>query len=408
MRYLLIFISSLLFISASAQTISLDEVLTKIEEKNPALLAYQNKISAAEEMVNTAGAWMPPMFGAEWDDIPYQFDYNKSQLRFSLSQSFPNQKRINAKENYLKSLSSIDKNESEYYKIELFTKAKEAYYKRYTTEKKINVLKESIKILQIMITLAEKQMAITKGDLASIYKLKARLTENETMLIHEQNVIRSETATLNYLMNMDLSFNFQIDTNHLIKNYRSLNADMKIDSLDCRRSDILRMNSQINAMRLNQTLTSLRSKPEFGVRFQHYSRFGGRVDAFSVMGSMTIPIAPWSSKGYKTEVKAMSYTIAAMEQNKEAMINMAQQMIKMYLIELESEYKEIDNYTKLVIPAYKKSLDANFLAYGQNTNDLNMTLMAWDDVQMAQMEYVKHLETYFKIQAEYEKEMQIR
>ena len=97
-----------------------------------------------------------------------------------------------------------------------------------------------------------------------------------------------------------------------------------------------------------------------------------------------------------------------MEQNKQNMINMAKQMIKINLIELESEYKELDNYTQLVIPAYKKSLDANLLSYSQNTNDLNMTLMAWDDLQMAQMEYLKHLDTYFTTQAQYEKEVQIR
>jgi outer membrane protein TolC len=407
-KYWLFIICCLSFAILQAQTISLDEVLNKIEQNNLSLLSYQNKIKADDELVNGANAWMPPKLSTEWDDIPYKFDSRKSQLRISVAQDFPNPKKIEAKEDYLKSISSIEKNDGEYHKVELFVEAKEAYYKRYISEHRIKVLEESNNIMEIMIRLSEKQMAIGKGEMASVYRLKARLTENQTMVVHEQNMIRSETATLNYLMNEDINKTFDIDTNNLVKNYRALKSDMKMDSLDCKRSDIMRMNSQINSMKLNQSVLALESKPIFGMRLENYTKFGGRPDAYSIMGTMTIPIAPWSSRGYKSQVKSMGFTVDAMEQNKQNMINMAKQMIKMYLIELESEYKELDNYTTLVIPAYKKSLDASLLSYGQNTNDLNMTLMTWDDLQMAQMEYLKHLDTYFNIQAQYEKEVQIR
>lgn len=409
-RRILIFIllASIFRNSVLAQTFTLDQILTKIEENNPSILSYQNKINAADELANGANAWAAPKLSTEWDDVPYQFDYKKSQLRIALMQDLPNPKKINAKENFLRSLSSIDKNDKDYRKNELFAQAKEAYYTRYITEKKINVLEESIKIIDLMISLAEKQMAITKGELATIYRLKARKIENETMLIHEKNMVRSQIVILNYLMNADINQEFTIDTINLMKNYRSLRADMKLDSIDCKRSDILKMTSQINAMKLNQAFIATRNKPDFGLRFEHYAKLGGRPDAFAIQGTMTIPIVPWSSKGYKSEIKSMNFSITAMEQNKQNMINMATQMIKMYLIELESEYKELDNYSKVIIPTYKKGLDANLLSYGQNTNDLNMTLMAWDDLQMAKIEYLKHLDIYFKIQTEYEKEMQIR
>lgn len=394
--------------NANAQTLSLNEILNTIEQNNPALLSYQSKINADNELVNGAGALMPPKLSVEYDDVPYNLDYTMSRMRFSLMQDIPNSKKIEAKRNYLSSFAKIDQYEAAFYKIELFTQAKEAYYKRYIAEKRIQVLKESIVLMEVMISLAEKQMAIAKGELALIYRLKARLASNQTMLVHEQNMVRSETATLNYLMNADVNQTFVIDTNNLMKNYRLLNSYLKIDSLDYKRNDIMKMNSAISTMRLNQTLMSLNSKPNFSVQLTHFSRFGNRPDMFAVMGTMTLPFAPWSAKGYKSEVKSMDFTIQSMEQNKQNMLNMAQQMIKMYLIELESEYKELDNYTKLVLPAYKKSLDANLLSYSQNTNDFNMTLMSWDDLQMAQMEYLTHLETYFKIQAEYEKEMQIQ
>ena len=269
-KKLLIFICWLYYGSTYAQLVSLDTVLSRIEKNNLSLLSYLNKIKADDELVNGANTWMPPKFAAEYDDIPYNYNPDKTQLRLSLMQDFPNPKKINAKQNYLQSISSIDKNESEFHKIELFTIAKEAFYKRYITEQKIKVLEESSKILRMMITAAEKQMAIARGDLAAVYKLEARLAENETMLVHEQNMVRSQTSTLNYLMNEDVNKTFDIDTSNLIKNYRALKSDMMLDSLDCKRSDIMRMSSIINSMRLNQTVMSMRSKPEFGMRLENW------------------------------------------------------------------------------------------------------------------------------------------
>jgi len=111
---------------------------------------------------------------------------------------------------------------------------------------------------------------------------------------------------------------------------------------------------------------------------------------------------------YQSQVRAMDFTIAGMEQEKQDNINMAKQAIAAYQIELESEQKEVDYYQKQVIPNFKKSLDVGLLAYGQNTSDMNMILLSWDDLQQAQLEYLTHLDTYLKMQTAYEREMQIR
>lgn len=129
---------------------------------------------------------------------------------------------------------------------------------------------------------------------------------------------------------------------------------------------------------------------------------------YAVEAMVMIPIAPWSSKGYKSEVKSMSLKIEAMEQDKQAMINMASQMVSKMSIELNSKRKEVENYSNKVIPAYKKSFEANMIAYRENTGELMKIILAWDDLLMAQMQYNIRLGELLKLQAEYEREMQIR
>ena len=169
----------------------------------------------------------------------------------------------------------------------------------------------------------------------------------------------------------------------------------------------MQMNNMVNSMKLNQNVIASRSKPVFGMKVEHFA-IPNNPDKFSVMGTMTIPFVPWAARGYESEGKALNYKITAVEQEKQQMINMASQMIKMLVIEMNSEYQEIDNYKTKVIPAYQKSMDAYILAYGQNTSNLFMILMAYDDLQMAQMEYIKHLGILLKVQVDYEKEFQIR
>jgi outer membrane protein TolC len=394
-------------IYGNAQVMPLKNILDSIEKNNPLLLSYQNRINSANALVPSANTWNPPKVGVEFDQNPYSFDnFYNGVVRISLSQDFPNRKSINAQGNYLSSLAQIEVNEFGYERNKLFSEAKSAYYGIYIMQKDTTIINQNIRTLNAMIDLSEKQMATGKGDVASVYILQAKLADKQTTLIHDENMIKTYIANLNYLMNVDADRTFSIDTNNILKNYRNLFSPVK-DSIEFRRSDIMQVNSMIYSMQLNQAWMGLQGKPIFGFKVEHFSLIG-MPDMFSIMGTMTIPFAPWSSRGYKSKVNSMRYTILANQQEKQNMVSRTYQTIRILTIEMNSEYQEIDSYNKKVIPAYQKSFDANLLAYGQNTNNLSMVLMAYDDLQMAQMEYLKHLQTLLNVQVDYEKEMQIQ
>jgi outer membrane protein TolC len=160
-------------------------------------------------------------------------------------------------------------------------------------------------------------------------------------------------------------------------------------------------------MELNKKLTLAESNPDFGVMVERYNTYTNR-HPFMLELTMTIPILPWVSKMYKSEARAMDYQIDAMEQEKTGMLNMASQMVRMKMIKLRSQYHILDNYNEKIIPAYSRNFEVNLLAYQQNTSDLLPVLMAWDDLQMAKLEYLNILETTLKTEAELEKELENR
>ncbi|TAL56854.1 MAG: TolC family protein [Bacteroidetes bacterium] len=374
-----------------AQILSLDTILSRIEKNNSSILSYQNKILSANEMAKGVKSWMPPTLSLQFDSAT-----------IGISQMLPNPRKQNAKVDYLKSLATLESNDASYLKNQFFTSAKIAYYERYVSEKKSIVLKENLHLLKLMLEISELQIAYNKSNLQSVYRAQAKLYSQESMLKEEQGMIQEATSVLNYLMNENLENVFAIDSVMLLKKYTMQPPDTSKETLESKRSDIQKMNNSITSMQLNKKVIMAQSNPDFGVMVERNNTYTNR-HPFMLELTMTIPILPWVSKMYKSESRAMDFQINAMEQEKAGMINMASQMAKMNLIKLHSAYQIVDNYTDKIIPAYAKNFEVNLLAYRQNTGDLLKVLMAWDDLQMAKMEYLDFLETTLKTEAELEK-----
>jgi outer membrane protein TolC len=167
------------------------------------------------------------------------------------------------------------------------------------------------------------------------------------------------------------------------------------------------MQSQIQSMKLNQRWAASGSRPDFGIGFSHGQMFG-MPNQFYIMGMMTVPIAPWSSKMYKSEVKSMDYEIEAMQKEKSTMERMAVQMINEKLVMLMYEKKQLDNYDKNVLPAYQKNLESTMLAYRQNTGNFFVLLDAWNMLLMKRLERTDKLGQVFISESEYEYQREIK
>jgi hypothetical protein len=72
------------------------------------------------------------------------------------------------------------------------------------------------------------------------------------------------------------------------------------------RSDITAMSKYIQSMKLEQKVMKIGNRPDFGVRAEHMQMFG-MPNQWSVMGMMTIPIVPWSSKMYSSETNPWAF-----------------------------------------------------------------------------------------------------
>jgi len=392
--------------------ISLNKLLKQVETNYPSIIQYQYSIQALQAKTEGAKSWMPPTFSAGIMRFPYNLmmlnekndPMNQAGLAFSVEQMIPNRSKLNAKMDYLNSLADIEKSKSDWTKNELSREAKILFYYRVINEKKQNILRESQELLNLLLTLAETNFSNNQSQLQNIYKAKARLAELKNMQLMLLGMIAESNIGLNILMLRDVNTSFEIDTLIEVNHYSIIVADTGNIS---NRSDIMAMSKNIRSMQLEQNLMKVGNRSDFGIRAEHMQMFG-MANQWSVMGMITIPIVPWSSKMYKAETNSMGYQIQAMEQGKQTMELMAKRMLSEKLTMLSYEYAQYENYIKDIVPAFENNLQANLLAYKQNTGDFFVLLDAWEMLLMKKMEMNDKLFTILKLEAEYEYEMEIK
>lgn len=392
--------------------VSLEKLLQQVETNYPSIIQYQYNIQSIQAKASGAKSWMPPTFSTGIMRFPYNLSMlkekndpmNQAGIAFSLEQMIPNTSKLNSKKSYINSLAEIEKSKSEWTKNELRREAKILYYNRYVTEKKQLILKESEEILQLLITTSEDKFSNNQSQLQTIYKAKARLAELNNMLLMIEEAIAESNIGLNILMVRDVNTTFQIDTLIAPVNYSFKIADTTNVS---NRSDITALAKYIQSMKLEQRVMKIGVRPDFGVRAEHMQMFG-MPNQWSVMGMMTIPIAPWSSKMYKSEANSIGLRIQSMEQEKQTMELMVSRMSAEILTMLNYENAQYQSYTKNIVPAYENNLQANLLAYKQNTGDFFVLLDAWEMLLMRKLETYDKLFNILKLEAEYEYEKEIK
>ncbi|WP_134092049.1 TolC family protein [Olivibacter sp. XZL3] len=409
----LLLIASVNVAAQDSVKLSMQEVFTAIDNSYPQLKYYDAKIASIRSLVDGAKAWMPPTVSLAFDRFPYRLSLikemmpdNQAGMMVSVQQMIPNAAKLNAKKDYLGSLENVQRNDAEWQRNTLHFTARLYYYRRFIAENKLRTIQQYRDLLKILIQTAKDKYTYNQSDLPAIFKGEAALSELENMETMSLAQIAESNIGLNTLMSRDVNAPFAIDTLLLPVDYR---ADylMVNDTSALLRNDILSMESRIRSMKFNQKWAATGSRPDFGVQISHGQMFG-MPNQFSIMGMMTIPIVPWSSKMYKSDVRSMEFEIDAMRKEKSTMQLMATQMVREKITMLLYETRQLDNYDKNVVPSYKKNLESNLLAYRQNTGNFFVLLDAWNMLLMKELERTDKLGQVFTIQSEYEYQREIK
>lgn len=403
----------LLFMQGSVygqNVLSLEQVFRNIDLNNPELKVYESTVRSKEAKVSGARAWMAPMLGGGTYMTPYpgsqpMDNSNKGAWMITAEQDIPNPGKIKARATYLSADADVSRLGRTVAYNELRFQARQLYMDLLIDFKKIGIQKENLEIMRYMKKLAKVRYPYNQAGLNQIFKAEGREYESDNMLLMTQGDIKSKKIALNALMSQDPDTDFLPDTTFNVE----FSPVAKVDTgyLASRRSDIRQMDRSIRAMELNVNQMRKEAKPDFRLRFDHMSNYSGMMPAqYTLMGMISIPIAPWSSGMYKSQVKAMNFEVQAMQQQKVAMLNQMQGMTRSMENELLTMQSQLRNYERKIIPSLSKNLSVSLLAFQENKLDLNNVIDAWEAKNMAQMNYLEQLQKFYQMIASYERNIE--
>ena len=398
-------------VSTQAQEImDMDQILAEIKTNNPSLKAYENLIQSKNSRIEGAGSWAAPMVGAGTYMSPYPWqgkpgEGNRGAFMITAEQDIPNGAKIKAKREYLKVLSLTD----EYGRNDQFNQlraaARSLYYGLLIAQKRMVFLKENLQIMNTMKKLAEIRYPFNQGGLNQVFKADARIYESENKILMTEAEIRSNKIALNALMNRPAKSSLLIEQEYRVR--FTPKVDLDTAYLAENRSDVLHMEHDIHAMAKNIELVKQESKPDFRIRFDHMSNYSAMMPRqFSVTGMLSIPIVPWSSKGYKSDIKAMNFEREAMKQEKVAMLTEILGRSKGMENDLSNMEEQLNNYETKILPSLEKYLKISILSYQENKTDLNTVIDGWEAINMSQMNYLDQLQKFYQMIVEYEKNIE--
>jgi len=325
-----IWLAALLFVIQESWTqnlLSLDTILNRIERNHPQLKGFDSRILELNTYATGARTLPPPRVSTGFWMTPYNPDrWSESgahgegmgSFMVSAEQMFPNRSMNIAEQDYMASMSGMEVAEKGVMRNMLLAEAKSAFYNWLVLKKKLTVLEESKSVLNLVIESAKERFKFNREKLGSIYKAEAELDDLDRMKAMFEGEIRQQKAMLDALMQYQtiddsvdsLNSTFDIDTAGWLLPFIAVETDTTMIAM---RSDIRAYGQQLAISRFDQEWQQTKLRPEFGLRFDHMFVFGGQPSQFSLMGMMTVPIAPWANKDIKAKIKGIDYKLQAFE-----------------------------------------------------------------------------------------------
>ena len=407
---------SCLILSATnlvAQTLSLDNVLNTIKTNNPQLKMYDADIQSMDAAAKGAKSWMPPQVETGFFMTPYKTKMWKADemnpgmgnYMVGVTQMIPNASKLNANENLMKAMSSVEIENKNYTLNQLNALAKTYYYEWIIIKKKIKIAQDNLQLLEYMIKSMEIRYQYNMDKLPSYYKAKSQLATLQSMIVMLENDVSQRKYMLNTLMARNKNEDLEIDSNYEIKDFNLFETDLS--SYINNRSDIKAIDKTKDINKLKTEVERVATRPEFGVKYDHMFAFGNQPQQFSLMGMITIPMS-WSTKMNKANMESYRMKNESLDWQKQMIANEASGMIKGMNAEFLNLKKQYQITQDNIIPALKRNYDTAILAWQNNTGDLFVALDAWEAMNMTQIDAFDKLKSILKTQVEIEKQLETK
>ncbi len=352
------------------------------------------KMDVMEARVQQAGSLDAPELRFLQEAMP-DFRFNQAMYsRFELSQTIPFPVKLGKRED----LSRIEADHAHHEHLEkvneVLSGLKSAYYELWFVQQNTILDGENARLLNQFVTIARARYGVGESSQQDVLKgqVELHMVENDLITLRQREL--SVKAMMMSILNRSPrdTLGFAVIPDEIV-------FEARLDSLlhwaMDNRPMIVHDSLSIAQRQLSLSLAKLDYWPDFKVGLERLTSPSSDFSGWSVMATVTIPIAPWTLGRTNARIEEASASIDEARSDYTAARNMVAANIKDLYYRIDAGKKQLELYRTAILPEARQSLNASLESYRTGRTDF---LMLSDSYRT----YVNLTKEYFMLRMQFE------
>jgi len=316
---------------------------------------------------------------------------------------FPLGGKLNAMAEVEKKNTRIESDNYEIYKTNLIAQIKMSYYSIWLIDRKTEIQRKNISLLNDLVKSIESAYYTNRINQADVLSVQSELAANETQLLILEKQREAELYKMNKLLgrNPD-SKNLIVDSEIKLPETELIQTELE-EILEANNPTIKKMNSMIS---MNVAMIEANNKeliPDLMVQAMFMrmprgmyltaksdlSMINPKTETmYSLMFSINLPFAPWSSNKYKAKEEELYASIKSIEYEKNDMLREMNSELQSVLVKYNTSLELLNLYRGKIIPLYTQTAESQVIAYQNNRANITTVIDSYRMLLMQEMNLV--------------------
>lgn len=383
----------------------IDSLVAEAVKNNPQLKSRQYKIIASEKRTESINTLPAPNLSVEFSQVPtnsIDILNQSNSNNIALSQMFPLGGKLNAMAEVERKNMLVEGNNYESYKVNLTAAVKMSYYTLWLIDRKIEVQKKNINLINDVVKSVESSYYTNKINQADVLTLQSEIASNETQLLILEKQKEAEIYKLNKLLGRNLDSKDVYAVSDFSSDQLSSSQSKLEEVLGYSNPSLKKMGSMIE---MNKAMIDANNReliPDLMVQGMFMRMPQGMIltsksdlsmldpkteTMYSLMFSINLPFAPWSINKYKAKEQELYAGITSIEFEKNDMQREMTSQLKAALVKYNTALDLTKLYNEKVIPLYTKAAESQVSAYQNSRTGVTTVIDSYRMLLMQQMNY---------------------